>query len=863
MLEALTWWAAAMLVGLIAFPITFVFFNRLPDRGYAFTKVIGLLLVSYCLWIGATLGIYPNSRGSIILIMVLLALLSAVLAGRHRQELGDFLRKGWPYLLLVEGLFLSTFALAVYVRSFAPEIQWGEKPFELAFVNAINRSEFFPADDPWLSGSSISYYHFGYLMASTLTKLTGLATNYTFYLTLSLVAALAATAIFGVVYNLLASARMATDKALAVAPRLIPRVVVFGLVGAGLLLLVSNLEGVFEMLAAHGIGSSNFYDWVGVFNLNDAESSDKWYPTKFWWWWRATRIGSDWDIQEFPFFSFQFGDLHPHVLALPFTITAVAIAFQLFRFGDGLDSRWIIRHPWRLLFTALAIGALGFMNLWDLPTFFFLAAAVAFMANWLKKGSLNLRAVWDTASFAATLAIAAFLLYLPFYLTFDSSAEGPALVEAATRPGHAPINSTVSRPNQFLMVWLPLLWLSLSLIVARILVRPWPRMRWSMAALSVLPWLTPLAIWAFLILVTRGAGGFADELTARGPSWGTLVMLAAFLAAAGFAFARDLFREHENEDARRSHLFALMLVGLGLLLILGPELYWIRDLFDFRVNTVFKLYYQAWMLLSIGGAVGLYYLTIHWRARRPTIALGRLCMAVLAAAALGAALFFLYLLWLPAFIFGLALSLAFGAVVPLLFIWRARQPAVALGRLCWAGLTVVIIAASLVYTVAVTFERTSGFTNAQYMDGLIHVQVHHPDEYDAIRWLNDNVSGTPIILEAVGDGYTDYARISSRTGLPTVLGWPHHERTWRGSDEPFSGRREDVRQAYTSTSPREAKDILEKYDVEYVYIGYLEKETYGEAGLAKFSTFMEVAYRNDGVIIYRMPREVETVVNSP
>jgi len=806
MLEALTWWAAAMLVGLVAFPITFVFFNRLPDRGYAFTKVIGLLLVSYCLWIGATLGIYPNSRGSIILIMVLLALLSAVLAGRHRQELSAFLRNGWPYLLLVEGLFLSTFALAVYLRSFAPEIQWGEKPFELAFVNAINRSEFFPADDPWLSGSSISYYHFGYLMASTLTKLTGLATNYTFYLTLSLVAALAATAIFGVVYNLLASARMATDKALAVAPRLIPRVVVFGLVGAGLLLLVSNLEGVFEMLAAHGIGSSNFYDWVGVNDLNDAESSDKWYPTKFWWWWRATRIGSDWDIQEFPFFSFQFGDLHPHVLALPFTITAVAIAFQLFRFGDGLDSRWIIRHPWRLLFTALAIGALGFMNLWDLPTFFFLAAAVAFVANWRRVGGLNLRAVWDTASFAATLAIAAFVLYLPFYLTFDSSAEGPALVEAATRPGHAPINSTVSRPNQFLMVWLPLLWLSLSLIVARILVRPWPRLRWSMVALSVLPWLTPLAIWAFLILVTRGAGGFADELTARGPSWGTLVMLAAFLAAAGFAFARDLFREHENEDARRSYLFALMLVGLGLLLILGPELYWIRDLFDFRVNTVFKLYYQAWMLLSIGGAVGLYYLTIHWRARRP---------------------------------------------------------AVALGRLCWGGLTVIIIAASLVYTVAATFERTSGFTNAQYMDGLIHVQVHHPDEYEAIRWLNRNVSGTPIILEAVGDGYTDYARISSRTGLPTVLGWPHHERTWRGSDEPFSGRREDVAQAYTSTSPREAKDILEKYDVEYVYVGYLEKEAYGEAGLAKFSTFMEVAYRNDGVIIYRMPREVETVVSAP
>jgi len=66
-----------------------------------------------------------------------------------------------------------------------------------------------------------------------------------------------------------------------------------------------------------------------------------------------------------------------------------------------------------------------------------------------------------------------------------------------------------------------------------------------------------------------------------------------------------------------------------------------------------------------------------------------------------------------------------------------------------------------------------------------------------------------------------------------------------------------------STSPQEAKDILEEYDVEYVYVGHLEKETYGEAGLAKFATFMEVAYRNNSVTVYRMPREVETLVSAP
>ncbi|KPK47255.1 MAG: hypothetical protein AMJ77_03720 [Dehalococcoidia bacterium SM23_28_2] len=805
MLETLTWWATAELIGAIAFPIAFVFFNRLPDRGYAFSKVIGILLVSYSLWIGATLGIYPNARGSIILIMVLLAVLSAVLIGRHRQELGAFLRGGWRYLLLVEALFSSTLVLAVFLRSFAPEIQWGEKPFELAFVNGIQRSEFFPPDDPWLSGHSISYYYFGYLMASTLTKFTGLGANVTFYLSLSLVAALAATTVFGVVYNLLASARMSGERTLAAAPRLMPRAVIFGLAAAGLLLLMSNLEGVFEMLAAHGIGSAGFYERVGIYDLNGPESTDEWYPTKFWWWWRATRIGSNWDIQEFPFFSFHFGDLHPHVLALPFTITAVAIAFQLFRSEEALDSYWIIRHPWRFLLVALAIGGLGFINLWDLPTFFFLVVAAAFVVNWRREGSLTIQAVRNTTYFAASLAVAAVILYVPFYLTFSSGTEGPALVEAATRPGHAPINSTVSRPNQFLMVWLPLLWLGLSFVVARILARPWPRLRRPIVALSVIPWLAPLAIWGFLLLMKRGPGGFADELTTRGPSWGTLVMLAVFLTAAGFAFGRELFREHESEDTKRSYLFALMLVGVGLLIILGPELYWVKDPLVFRVNTVFKLYYQAWMLLSIGGAVGLYYLT---------------------------------------------------ASLP------SRRPAIALSRLGWAGLTTVIIAAALVYTVAATFERTTGFTNDQRMDGYVHVQVNHPDEYDATRWLNENVSGNPVILEAVGDGYTDYARISSRTGLPTVLGWPGHERLWRGSDEPLEGRQDDVARAYATSSPQEAKAILEKYNVEYVYVGHLEQEAYGVAGLGKFAAFMDVVYRNDTVTIYRMPQEVESVVSA-
>jgi uncharacterized membrane protein len=93
--------------------------------------------------------------------------------------------------------------------------------------------------------------------------------------------------------------------------------------------------------------------------------------------------------------------------------------------------------------------------------------------------------------------------------------------------------------------------------------------------------------------------------------------------------------------------------------------------------------------------------------------------------------------------------------------------------------------------------------------------------------------------------------------LPTVLGWPNHERTWRSSDAPFAGREDDVRRAYETRDPLEARQLLEKYDVEYVYVGYLEREAYGEGGLAKFGDpeFMVLEFENDGVTIYRVLAE--------
>ena len=164
----------------------------------------------------------------------------------------------------------------------------------------------------------------------------------------------------------------------------------------------------------------------------------------------------------------------------------------------------------------------------------------------------------------------------------------------------------------------------------------------------------------------------------------------------------------------------------------------------------------------------------------------------------------------------------------------------------------------MIYPVTATFARTNGFEcpteePCQHVDGLAYMRTWEAPDYEAIRWIQDNIEGTPTILEAVGDSYSGAARISSKTGVPTLLGWPWHEERWRGSYDVQGTRREDTERIYTTASVTEAQSLLEQYDVTFVYVGSVEREEYGEGGLDKFAQFMKTVYQNSGVTIYQMP----------
>lgn len=119
---------------------------------------------------------------------------------------------------------------------------------------------------------------------------------------------------------------------------------------------------------------------------------------------------------------------------------------------------------------------------------------------------------------------------------------------------------------------------------------------------------------------------------------------------------------------------------------------------------------------------------------------------------------------------------------------------------------------------------------SQYMglNATAFLETDFPEDAGAIRWLKKNVTGSPVVLEANGDSYTEYERVSAMTGLPTVLGWYVHEWLWRNDVADLNTKSGDIELIYTSQDEKQVKELVEKYDVSYIFVGSCEKNKYGE-----------------------------------
>jgi YYY domain-containing protein len=702
---AFVWYLASGLVGAIAFPVTHAFFPRLADRGAGVSRILGLVGVTYLLATVVQIRLLPNGRGAAWFCMLMTALAAGFLFWKRRALLVDFFRQRWRLVAAGEAAFAVGFLLFLGIRALSPEIYWGEKPMDFSILNILVRTRGFPASDPWFAGAPLGYYAFGQQMIAFLSLLTGVPTRFAFNLAFGLLGGLMLQGSFTLLRNW-------TGRLSA------------GVAGAALTAVLGNLSGLREWLVNHRSLDWNYF-------------------------WATSRVIRD-TINEYPFWSLVFADLHAHVLAMPVFLLVAAAALHFVRVHADPPARTVSR---------IASGAvLGF------------AAAAQALTN-----------AWDVPLLAGLFVI--------------------LLVVTATTSGFAParllrlVPGTVSAVGVAAVTILPL-W-----------VRGGGGPGWGLEREPGAKGVDVVTVFGlfFFLALAWWLGFFSRRLREQGLGDGKrivfVLLLAVLFTVLGFVsaevfglagvmlFAAAALDRSTEPDER----LACGLVAAAFFLIVFTQRVYISD----RMNTFFKLYVEAWLLFAIGTAA-----LVFRRADRP------------------------------------------GAF--------ARWP---LAARVGAG---VIATAALFTTVTAARGAVSNHFAAYSgpsLDGLRYLAESRPGEYRAIQWLRGNVKGTPVILEAQGDPYQDFSRVSMNTGLPTVLGWEHHVKQRGNPESEVIERREAIQRIYSATDAASVERLLRRYHVGYVYVGWLERKTYPPPGLRKFDVakdLFELAYENPEVRVYRV-----------
>jgi YYY domain-containing protein len=834
-LAPLLWIGVLELLGLAAFALLFHLLPRLPDRGYSLAKALGLLLVAYLAWLLGSLGAgagvpgqgvasagglgplpLPFTAGTLWLCAAPLLIGGGLVGWRTRAELLAFLRSRRSVLISAEAVFLGFTLIGLLLRWLNPDLwhpaRGGEKPMDLAYFTAVLKSSAFPPYDPWHAGGYINYYYFGFVLVGAVTQLTTIMPSIAYNLAVATTMGLTALGAWGVVYNLLAPRRddrpLTTDDGSADGRPPTParrQALISAAIAPALLLLLGNLAQAFWYLSGYAARQ-----------VEQGRTE--------WAYWDATRIVAG-TVNEFPFFTFLFGDLHAHMIVMPLSLALLGLATAYLRGqgpaagGPGSQLRAWIPLSACLGLMGLLAGAIRATNTWDYPTFVGLAGLTLALAGWrASRGRRPLRwsLIW---TFGPPLLVVLIgnLLFMPFTASFATESSGVDL----WREGLA-----ISTLDQVLQAQRTSTWDLIRLYGHWLFVA-------AAAGLLLLGRLAGPAVAAI------GAVGLAlVAVVGAALAWPGVALTLPMLAVALWALWR-------LRRAPTTLLLPALWLGAALGLTVLVELVAVKGDIG-RMNTVFKFGLHTWTLFALGAAALLPRLwgatgdegrrTADETTQRqgeewsntgvpPIARTGRPGMALL----LGAQVVRggLVLLALATLVYPLTASRARAADR-----WANEAPRTLDGN---------------AYMASVTAER-NGQPFSLNEDGA------------AIEWLERNVPGTPVLLEAHLPSYQWAGRVATNTGLPTLLGWEWHQIQQRGvvgASPAIAARQQAIAQIYNTADPDEALAQLRQFGVAYVYVGGVERATYDQSGLAKFDTMadagaLERVFQQGQTAIYRV-----------
>jgi YYY domain-containing protein len=824
----------------------------LIDGGWSFGKALGLLLVAFVSWMLASLKLATFDRGVIWLVAVMIFSLAAVVAYRNRVKLLALTRSSWKYILASELLFLAAFLFWIFVRAANPDL-WhpfmgGEKPMDFAYLNAILKSTYFPPIDPWHAGGYINYYYFGWVFIGWAIKALGIDPTIAYNLAVPTLFALTAVGAFGLGASLYASRASSNTS----------RIIATGLLAALFVVVIGNgdqirvvrpalekLGGVEQGTAAPIALASGIGKWLSGMPLPT-------YPMAPYW--DATRPAPEVMIAEFPNFTFLYADLHAHMMAMP--IAYLALAFAL-AFALGVR-RWLF-----VVLAAIPFGALWPTNTWDYFPYLLLGVAGLVIGRLGDERRTSVNALTfervvvafvDALPQIVALVALSRLFFAPYLENYGSAYS--KIEDWGREKDHTQLKTYITIYGLFMIP------LAVNALRSLFVDNDSNTNRIGLVALVA------SAVGA-IVLMMRGAPSSLLSVPM------TILSLAVALSPRTTPNARLLW---------------LMNTGAFALTVFVEHFVLQGDIE--RMNTVFKFYIVAWLLLGVTSAVMLMWvidlMSEKLEQTKPTHDVSQTPSFT--------STFAQQIETAPAeTIVDMPLKvesqiMAVGEPQPLsesMTLTTTSTPNIDLFQSSFfkmafgVGAAIAIFLALLYPVFAIPAKMRDRYVDSapRSLDGMAYMltarraeefngqradfELRH--DYDAIKWLQDHVKGSPVIIEegaAAGNQYRWSARYSIYTGLPSVAGWQWHQMQQRASADNriVQDRVRDVNEFYSTPDIERAKILLRRYGVKYVIYGQMERVYNAPEGFAKFnamvqSKMLNVVYQNPDVTIYEVISE--------
>lgn len=721
----LQWWAYFLVIGFIFFPLVRRIFSSFLDRGYLFAKIIGVVIVSYIVFILGVTHIAPFTQLTVYGAIIASAIAITLFLLKYKEKPSS--QKVSFFLLVFEEiLFLAGILFWSWIRAHQPDIFGLEKYMDYGFVNSILRSTYFPPRDMWYTPLPINYYYFGHLVTAVMTKLSQIPSFISFNLMLATLFSFAFSLSFSISGNLWHIFQESRKKIRFQLLHVIPA----GFLGGFLVSLGGNLHTIYTLFTPYQNDTPVPF-WQLKFSPLTFPNS-YWYPN-------ATRFIYH-TIHEFPSYSFVVSDLHGHVLDIPIVLTALGILITILVKPIGkpaITFKEFMKEHLIWMFYGFLIGVMYMTNAWDGMIYTLASIPVIIYKNYQQTKNLTNSIISFSMIQKLLILFGCFLLFsLPFSFFFN--------------PG--------------------------ALVGGIGLVCP-PQI--------------------FINIGKIGPFVFEANHCMRSPLWQLMILYGFFIF---WMLSFVLITLKQRKKLSHADVFVLILCGMALFLITIPEFFYLRDIYTtyFRANTMFKLVYQAFIMFSLANAYMIFRFFNFFKTQK-------------------------------------------------LGIWKR------LLLLPYVFLGLVFLALVCSYPYFAIPSYYGNFTTYHGLNGITYLAKSYPTDAAAVAWINQNIPGQPVILEAQGDSYTEYARISSNTGLPTVLGWPVHEWLWRGTYDIVPPRSNDIQTMYETHDITTFKNLAKKYNVQYVFVGQLERTKYPNLDETKFQEVGKVVFHSGITTIYQLP----------